>query len=254
MKTKLLTTSFVAAAALFSTGLLVLDVNASASAGRAFSQQIDAEAVKPTPLISTSHDGKKVLQDVITRVAQLGAYKFEGLLGTVKDRSMKIDAGSFYYMPKCLRVEVKSGGFKAGAIVVKRKDGVIRAKGGPALFGMKVNLQPDSNMLKLPNGLNIVECDYLSLLKWLQSEIASGQKVYASEAPMNVPNQAQNVLVLETREAGGADGIVAHRVIIDPKLLVPIEWDIFRQGKFVSTVRFNDFQLCPTMDESFFQL
>jgi len=253
MKTKVLTSSFVAAAALL-TGLLFLDANASASAGRAFAQQIDTEAIKPTPLISSNHDGKKVLQEVITRVTQLGAYKFEGLLGTIKDRSMKFDSGSFYYKPKCIRVEVKSGGFKAGAIVVKQNNGVIRAKGGPALFGMKINLEPDSNMLRLPNGLNIVECDYLSLLKWLQSEIASGQKVYASESPMSVPSQAQSVLVLETREAGGNDGIVAHRVIIDPKLLVPIEWDIFRQGKFVSTVRFNDFQLCPTMDESLFQI
>jgi hypothetical protein len=252
MKTKSLTSSFIAAAILLA-GILV-DGNASASAGRNFNEQIDSEAIKPAPLVSSGHDGKKVLQDVITRVTQLGAYKFEGLLGTIKDRTMKVDSGSFYYMPKCLRVEVKSGGFKSGAIVVKQKDGAIKAKGGPALFGMKVNLQPDSNMLRLPNGLNIVECDYLSLLKWLQSEIASGQKVYASDSPMNVPGQQQNVIVLETREAGGNDGIVAHRVIIDPKLLVPLEWDIFRQGKFVSAVRFNDFKLCPTMDESFFRL
>lgn len=211
--------------------------------------------IQVQPLVTNDHDGSQVLEEMTARVKKLGPYSFEGALSTLKEKDLKQDLGSFYYMPQsCLRVEVKGKGYKAGSILVKQKDGVIRAKGGPSLLGMKVNLEPDSNMLRLANGLNIINCDYLSLINWLKGQIASGQKVYASDGPMNLPTQSKSVLVLETREAGKTDGLVAHRILIDPKTFVPVEWDIFREGRFFSTVRFNDFKLCPTLDESLFQI
>jgi hypothetical protein len=65
---------------------------------------------------------------------------------------------------------------------------------------------------------------------------------------------ASRVLVLEIRETGRPDAAVAHRLFIDPQSYVPVEWDIFKEGRFFSTVRFNEFRTVPNIDESLFQL
>ena len=226
------------------------------ASGAGAGNSTDSIDVKPQPLVTSKRDGTKLLRQLTARVKQLGSYKFEGQLVTCKDKGLKIDSGKFYYMPEsCIRVEVKGKGFKAGSVVVKQKNGAIRAQGGPALLGMKMNLQADSNMLMLANGLNIVDCDYLSLLNWLQAQIASGQKVYASDGPLLVQPYNTRVLVLETIEAGLPDGSnLAHRILIDPQKFVPVEWDIFKKGQFFSTVKFRNFESCPSFDESLFHI
>lgn len=210
--------------------------------------------VKEQAILTNGNDGSKILEQLKLRVKQLGSYHFDGLLATMKEAKLHLDAGSFFYKPQaCLRVEVKGHGFKAGSVLVK-KDGVIKAKGGPALLGMKITLEPDSTMLRLPNGFNIVECDFISLFAGLERQIATGQKIYSSESPMQIDSQSNKVLVLETREAGQNPGTISQRILVDPKLLVPVEWDIFKNGKFFSTVRFENFQASPAIDESAFQL
>jgi hypothetical protein len=240
-----------------SSDFLLMSARATAAGkGKLPNEQLDGSDVQPQPLVINKHDGAKALQSLATRIRHLGAYKFDGFLVTLKDKGVRVDSGSFFYKPEsCIRVEVKDGGFKSGSVLVRQHDGVIRAKGGPALLGMKMNLEPNSNMLMLANGLNIVECDYLSLLDLLQKQVASGQKVYASEGPLLIQPQNSQLLVLETIEAGLPEGSnLSNRILVDPQQLVPVQWDIFKQGKFFSTVRFKNFQACPSLDESLFHL
>ncbi len=231
---------------------LALGFNLASPAG-AIKNTAELPDVPAQALINTnSKDGPKALQMLMDNIKSLGPYKFEGLLTTKKPDKVCVDSGNFYFMPSSqLRVEVMGKGFKAGSILVKDKTGTIKAKGGRSLLGMKMTLEPDSNMLQLPNGLNILKCDLLSLVNWLQSQVSSGQKVYCSEAPLQVASMATKVYVLEAHEPSGA---LSHRVLVDPQLKVPIEWDIFRDGKFFSAVKFTNFQVVPAMDDSLFKL
>lgn len=216
--------------------------------------EVDINDIKPQPVITNKSDGSKVLAELTARIKKLGAYKFEGYLATRKDSSVKVDCGDFFFKPEaCIRVEVKGHNYKSGSVLVKLANGTIRARGGPSLLGMKVNLEPDSNMLMLANGLNILECDYSSLLNWLQKQIAAGEKVYASEGPIIVQPGTDRVLVIEAFEPGSASAL-AHRIQIDPQQFVPVQWDIFKKGTFFSTVRFRNFQTCPVIDESLFHI
>lgn len=203
-----------------------------------------SEVQIPSPI----NDGSKVLDQVTNHVRQMGAYKFDGYLGTLKEKKgLTVNTGSFIFKPtSLLRVEVKDGGFKSGSVLVKKKDGSVRAKGGPALLGMKMNLEPDSNMLTLPNGLNILQCDMLSLLHGLKS---GGQKIYASDAPVQL-NSSQ-VFVLEAREQGQTP---TQRVFVDKDQMIPVEWLLYRNGKVFSTVKFNNFQPLPNLEENLFEL
>ncbi len=212
----------------------------------------DGSDVPCQPVITNNHDGAGMLEKLAERVKQIGAYKFDGNLCTVKEKELAVDSGSFYYKsPSRLRVEVKNGGYKSGSILVKQPDGQIKAKGGMALLGMKVTLEPDSHMLILPNGFKITECDFLSLVQGVKAQISSGHKVYCSENPLKLDSQNNSVLVLETRDPSSE---LRQRILLDPQQFVPVEWDFFKNGKFFSTVRFKNFQVCPAIDESMFRL
>lgn len=223
------------------------------SASSAKSNDATAIDVPTQPLVTgDTKEGAKALQELMERIKSLGPYKFEGHLTTQKPDKLCVDAGRFYFMPSSqLRVEVMGRGYKAGSILVKDKSGTIRAKGGMSLLGMKMTLEPDSNILQLPNGLNILHCDLLSLVNWLQSQVSSGQKVYCSDSPVQVATVATRVWVLEAHENSG---VLSQRVLVDPQLKVPVEWDIFRNGKFFSAVKFTNFQIVPSMDDSLFKL
>lgn len=237
---------------LFTTIILLSGLPYASAAGQLPSGS-SIKDVSPQPIVSSNRDGSKTLEQLSDHIKQLGAYKFDGTLSTLKEKGLSVDCGTFFFMPlTLLRVEVKNGGYKSGSVLVKQKDGRIRAKGGRALLGMKITLEPDSNMLRLPNGLNIVECDLVSLLQWLKKEIATGQKIYSSDGPIQIDSQSGKVLVLETREAKA--GSVMHRIMVDPQQLVPVEWQMFKEGRAFSSVRFNNFQLCPSLDDSMFKL
>ena len=216
------------------------------SAKAAASKIIDSSGAQALPV---NADGNKFLDQVTNHVKDLGAYKFDGHLDTLKEKGLSVNSGSFIFKPtSLLRVEVKDGGFKSGSVLVKKRDGTVRAKGGRALLGMKMTLDPDSNMLTLPNGLNILQCDLLSLLQGLRRDVASGKKIYATEAPVQI--DSNQLFVLETRDAGQS----SQRVFVDPHQLIPVEWVIYKNGKVFSTVKFSNFQQIPNLEEKIFEL
>lgn len=236
-------------ALLIVTAIACTGIGLSCQAKSAQTPSID---VPSQPLINSNKEGGKALQQLFENVKAIGPYRFDGVLTTQTPKKLSVDTGTFFFMPSAqMRIEVLGKGYKSGTILVKDKSGTIKAKGGRALLGMKMTLEPDSNMLTLANGLNIVNCDLSSLLIWLQKQVSSGHKVYSSDTPLQVGSMATKVYVLEARDPSGS---LSHRILVDPVLKVPTEWYIFHDGKFFSAVKFANFQVIPSMDESLFKL
>ena len=101
----------------------------------------------------------------------MGCYRFDASQEAVTGNKVLKATGTFYFKPaNAMRVEVKEFGSKSGSTLVKSPDGELKGKGGPSMFGMKMKLQPDSRLLRMPNGLSAVQCDLGSLLKRLEKE------------------------------------------------------------------------------------
>ena len=224
---------------------LMLSMPASAEGGQRF-------AAAPSEVVAQS--GTEFVDKLLHRVTALGAYKVTADLAMQKKGKLSKTVAQFTFKsPSLLRVDVLSGGMNTGAAVAVRADGGICAKGGPALFGLKMNLEKGSRLLRLPNGLLVTGCDFASLVRWLKQQAKSGADVTVSAAPLNI-DELSNVIVVELRDSGTSSASVAQRVLVDPGRMLPVEWILFKDGALLSSTRFRNLELLPQLDDSIFQL
>src|SRR5262249_21858852 len=206
-------------------------------------------------ILPGGNSGTAVLDDLVKHVDTLGAYKYDASQEAHKGRKVVRASGTFYFKPvRAVRMEVKDYGSKSGCIIVRSPDGKIRGKGGPQMWGIKMTLEPDSRLLRLPNGLNVIESDLASLYNRLQKQAASGCKIVYAHQPIRVKSVGTPVIVLESQEAGGSGAAVLDRVFIDPSRKVPLQWDQFEKGNFLSRSKFNNYQVNARWDDSKFKL
>ena len=206
------------------------------------------------PLGSVAENGNDFVDKLLRRATTVGAYKVTADLAMIKKgKPSKTVAEFTFKAPSLFRVDVLSGGMNTGAAVAVRADGSICAKGGPALFGLKMNLEKGSRLLRLPNGLLVTGCDFASLVRWLKQQSRAGASVSVSAAPTKIDDLA-NVIVVELRDSGSYSGAVAQRVLVDPNMMLPVEWILFKEGSLLSSTRFRNLELAPQLNESIFQL
>ncbi|MDP3510625.1 MAG: hypothetical protein Q8T09_21850 [Candidatus Melainabacteria bacterium] len=218
---------------------------ASAEGGQRFAAEPSAEVAQ---------NGTEFVDKLLHRVTTVGAYRVTADLAMQKKGKLSKTVAQFTFKaPSLLRIDVLSGGMNTGAAVAVRADGGICAKGGPALFGLKMNLEKGSRLLRLPNGLLVTGCDFASLVRWLQMQAKSGASVSVSAAPVKI-DEVSNVIVVELRDSGPFSTSVAQRVLVDPGRMLPVEWILFREGALLSSTRFRNLELLPQLDESIFQL
>jgi hypothetical protein len=192
------------------------------------------------------------MDELVRHVKDMGEYKFDGTVNGVKGQKVTKATGTFYYKPQSeVRVEVKDYGSKSGSILVKTKDGKVIGKGGSGMLGMKMNLSPDSRLAMMPNGVSAVQCDLLSLFTRVKREVAPGGKLVTSGEPVKVDSLATPVIILEGQLPGD---LMATRIFIDPSQKLPIQWDLFDNGKFSSRCLFKSYEAKENWDDSEFQL
>jgi outer membrane lipoprotein-sorting protein len=221
------------------------------------SRAIAAAAPGTTPDSSVSSmlpDGKNgtaLLDQLLKNAGALGDYKYDATLESYAGKKVLRATGTFYFKPvNSVRMEVKDFGCKSGSILVRGSDGKIKGKGGPQMWGMKMNLGADSRLLKMPNGLNAVESDVVSLYRRLKAEAAGGNKVVSGNGPMKVDSLSSPALVLESQSGSK----VMDRVFIDPVKKLPVQWDLFDDGKFQSRSKFQNYQINAHWDDSQFSI
>ncbi len=206
-------------------------------------------------ILPNGKNGTALVDKLMANVSSLGTYKYDGTQEAQSGKKVLNASGTFYFKPTDLmRVEVKQFGSKTGSVLVKSPGGKIKAKGGPQMFGIKMSLAPDSRLLQMPNGLSAFDCDLSSLFSRLKKEAASGCKILATENPIQLANLGKSVIVIESQMASDAGNKVVDRVFIDPSLKVPMQWDLFENGKFQSRSKFEDYQTNLSLDDSQFTM
>lgn len=214
------------------------------------------DETSPRLSIAKAANGAPEINALINSCKDLKSYKFYSLMTVAKGKKLVENAGTFFFKaPGLMRVEVDGHGPKAGSKLVRNAQGKIRVKGGPALLGITMNIEPDSRLLTLPNGRLLTQCDFLSLVQGLAKEIATGEKATVSSAPVNLTQEpGTKAIVLETQEPGQDANLINQRILIDPKMNVPIRWFGFKNGQLIYSVKFEDLKINPDIADDMFNL
>lgn len=200
------------------------------------------------PLGKNAGEGSALLRSSIERIKGLKGYVFESTLSVYENRKSSKESGRFFFKPPNLvRFEVKSGGFRSGAVVVRQPDGKIRGKMGGVFGGLKVTLSPDSKTLRTGNGYSILESDLVSLLEDADKK---RMKCMASLSPLPF-HGLEKAYLIELLDGAGSP---VQRIVIDAATKIPAEWHFFENQKLSSQVRFSNFAIRPDLTDELFSL
>lgn len=150
-----------------------------------------------------------------------------------------------------LRIEVLGGGFRDGSVILRCKDGRIKARGGAWLGGIQMNLEPDSRMLAMPNGVSAVKADLPELYSMLESELRNGVSARYIGTPIVEPSTEQKVVVLELENANKQ---IVQKIYLSPEQRLPVRWDSFEDGKLRTSTYFSELKINNGFADDTFQL
>ncbi len=226
-------------------------------AGQAFISKALAipEDASDSTMVPKGKSGTALVDKLVGNVSSLGAYKYEANQEAQTGKKVLKASGTFYVKPaNSMRVEVKQFGSKSGSILVKSSNGKIVGKAGPQMMGIKMSLGPDSRLLQMPNGLSAFDCDLASLFSRLKKDAALGDKIIQTEQPIQVESLGKPAIVIESQTGSDEGAKIVERVFLDPTLKVPMQWDIFENGKFQSRSKFQNYQTNMQLDNSQFTM
>jgi hypothetical protein len=197
-----------------------------------------------------SKDGKSFLETVLQRVQSMPYYHFDSSLTCYVKTKPVTETGRFYFKsPNLVRFEAISAGALSGSIVVRQPDGKVRAKSG-SFFGMTMGLSPSSKLLQTPNGYNILNSDFASLLESLLKSIEGNLKCMVTDGPAPYPglDRAYTLEVIRDPDS------VVQRIVLDSQSKLPLEWSIFNGDRLFSVLRIEKLSGSPVPSEDIFRL
>src|SRR5262249_2138013 len=142
----------------------------------------------------------------------------------------------FFKKQQRIRIEVTSKGPKNGSVLVKREDGQVKAKGGPALLGITVNLHEDSDLLNLADGSNVLHSDFLTQMQEITNALNQGRQAIVTVEPS--PYKDHRVWVLEVKEGEAplSDSTLRSRILFNSSNGVPETIIKFKDGRIFSKI------------------
>lgn len=210
--------------------------------------------IPPTSMLQgkpTSTEGKAFLKSILTKIKSFKEYSFESQLVAYKKSRPVTEKGRFYFKaPNLIRFEVTDAGKRSGSVVVRQKDGKIRAKSGGMFSGLTISVAPNSKLLRTANGFNILESDLGSLLSQTISQLDSHHTCLASNSPVAYPGRGSSYVV----EVIGEDDLVDQRIVLDRKSKLPVEWAIFEGDQLLSVVDFRNLEVDADIEDTLFSL
>ena len=162
-------------------------------------------------------------------------------------------ANIFFKQKQLFRAVIGSSDYRNGSVVVKEADGAIRGRGGGSLTFVKMTLQPDSRTIKLPTGYSLVESDFVSLYRAVQSSMAKGASAFASQ-PVSLKPFKDPVMVLLLTSGSQADSPISEVVFLDPRTKLPLVWNTYKDGEPHAIVMFEDLKANKGLSDELFHL
>lgn len=211
---------------------------------------IAADSSASIDSFGASKDGAEFLGGLLDTVRKWGDYTCESELWNYKPDKMTKSGCKFFYKDNQVRVQVMGGGYRDGSIIVRTKEGVVKAKGGGVMGFMVMNLDPESRMLILPSGVNVMRTDLPDVFADMQHQISSGYKSKVTATPVVVQDIPEKVYVLDEFEPGGQQ---MRRVFwgADAK---PVRIDHFKAGKRVTSAWFKNLSIDQGISNDLFRL
>lgn len=205
----------------------------------------------PAEAESNLSDGTQFFEKLVQDSQLWSDYSCLTEMHNFKPDKTTISSSRFFYRkgPE-VRIEVVGGGFRDGSVIVKKKDGTIRAKGGFFMGGIEMNLDPDSRMLMLPNGVNAAHADMPELFLNIKQDLSKGFTVKVNPVPTLEPSLQQKVILMEIID--GAQQLNRRIFLSEDKL--PVRWDSFKGGKMVTSTFFKNIKINPGLKDDKFQL
>lgn len=192
------------------------------------------------------------LEAMHAHIAKLNDYVFDSNQHAVKDEKLKLGSAKFYFKKEQrIRLEVHSNGVNNGAVIVRKENGQVRGCGGGILKFAIMNLEPDSRMLILPTGRNVLRADFGTLIDDLRMLPKKGCQVKVTSETVAGKRFNGNARVIEVVEPGG---LIAERIFVHPGTNVPMQWDFYKEGELVSITVFDNFQPNPGLQDSLFEM
>lgn len=222
----------------------------------ALSEKFDA-AQSLDGQIDFNQNAKPFLKGIIDKLKRLDDYVVDTELTTWQGSkgAPKIQAGKYFFKKQQrVRVEVMTKGPKNGSVLVKNEDGQVKAKGGPALLGITVNLHEDSDLLNLADGSNILHSDFLTQMERLSKDLSKGQQAIVTSEPSPYKDHHVWVLEVKTGEAPFSDNALHTRVLLNSSSGIPESIIKFKDGKIFSKVVVRNAQLNTGLADALFSL
>ncbi len=200
----------------------------------------------------TWQNAEPFLETMRAHLVGLNDYVFESSQKCAKEDKLKVGSAKFFFKKQQrIRLEVKSNGINNGSVVVRKEDGHIKACGGGMLKFVAMNLDPDSRMLQLPSGRNIIRSDFASLITDLQSQPKKGCQVKIATESVSGKHWTGVARAIEVKDGGG---IVTERIFVNPASNTPVEWQLYRDGELFSMSIFENFQANTGLQDSLFEM
>jgi outer membrane lipoprotein-sorting protein len=195
-------------------------------------------------------DGKQFIEGVADKVSALNDYICQTEVHSfATGKDVKSSCKFYYKNGGEVRIEVTGGGFRDGTVIVRTKNGIVRAHGGGLMGGLKMNLDPDSRMLIMANGVNVTRSGFPEVFGELRKTISSGYSATISkqQAASGDP-ESYMVQILDDK------GVLVNRIFVDAQTKMPLQLECFRDGKPLTIARFTGLRTNVGLPEETFQM
>ncbi|MBX9694711.1 MAG: hypothetical protein K2Z81_20155 [Cyanobacteria bacterium] len=233
-------------------GCLLLSWHAQSAFAATF-PEADAHAAMTDSLVAGKQwtDGKGFIETSVGISSKLDAYQFNSEMKAFVKQIKHSQAKITFKKESRIRIEVLSGSVHKGAIVVRRKDGTVKGIGGGYLRFLSMNLEPNSTILKMPTGHNVLETDFGSLMRDVRKRVNGGETASVTTSSISGPEWKNPVKVIDVKLNATQK---SSRIFIDCVTNLPVAWDTYKDGKLIAFVKFTDLKLHADVADELFEL
>ena len=219
----------------------------SLSQAEVYAADLDINSARP---IDSKKNGVDTLKTLVAKLRSLNTYEFDSDVHTyLKANHPKHDRGTFFFKkPHRVRIQVNNPGRKHGTVVVRRKDGQVRVKCGPAMLGLTMNLAENSRLLNNASGHNVLKSDLVSVMSKILRDTKSSAACLVSR-PMQI--YKTQVLVVDVV---GSDKFVKQRVLVGAKTGLPVGWARYKNGKLFADIKVENLRTNLPLKDKLFEI